>query len=395
MSHAFAPSETEAEAERAPLAADSAEATLPLRSEGPFPSGSSFHQALVEEGFSPAQVQAMIDDVRPVYNLARVRAGHRLMIERDREGSLAALEYDIDEEEFLRIEPDSQGGYRADRLAFDFRLEEFQIEGVIESSLWNSILQQGGDSQLVMMIANLFQWDVDFTTAQPGDSFSVIVQRRFKEGEPAGYGDILAGRYSSGSKDFYAFLFHHPERGKNIYYDRDGQAVRKAFLKVPFAFNPRVTSGYSYSRFHPIHKVRRPHLGVDYGAPYGTPVLASASGRVILAGRNGGFGKMVRVRHANGYVTGYAHLSRIAVKVGQAVQQGQMVGRVGSTGVSTGPHLDYRVQDRSGRYINPRQMISWPSDKPLEEKHLPAFKRLRDAFQVRIMPQRIEGCEVT
>lgn len=348
---------------------------------------------MVDAGFHPSEVQAMIDSVRPVYNLARVRAGHRLLIER-RGTTLSVLEYDISDEEYLRIESDAQGGYRARRLPYSFQTREVQIEGVIRSSLWNSILEQGGDSQLVMMIANLFQWDVDFTIAQPGDSFSIIVEKRYKEGRPAGYGDILAGRFSSGGKDFHAFLFHHPDRGKKIYYNRQGEAVRKAFLKVPFAFNPRVTSGYSYSRFHPVHKVYRPHLGVDYGAPTGTPVLSSAAGRVVLAGRNGGFGKMVKIRHPNGYTTGYAHLSRILVKGGQAVEQGQVVGRVGSTGVSTGPHLDYRVQDQSGRYINPRQMISWPSDKPLEEKHLPAFQDVRDLYLMRLLPWPMEGCEV-
>ena len=160
--------------------------------------------------------------------------------------------------------------------------------------------------------------------------------------------------------------------------------MRNAFLKVPFSFDPRITSRFSHSRYHPILKKRRPHLGVDYGAPRGTPVLAAGAGRVIFAGRKGGFGKLVRVRHPNGYTTGYAHLSRIGVNRGQEVDQGQRIGRVGSTGLSTVPHLDYRVPDQKGRFINPRNVSALPSDKPLDKKYWDQFVVVRDHFEERL-----------
>ena len=181
---------------------------------------------------------------------------------------------------------------------------------------------------------------------------------------------------------YYAFLFEDPQsRGC---YQENGDGVRRPFLRVPFAFDRRVTSRFSHSRYHPILKIRRPHLGVDYGAPRGTPVLASADGTVISAGRKGGFGNLVRVRHPNGYVTGYAHLSRMDVRRGQRVKQGERIGRVGTTGLSTAPHLDYRVQNRSGQYINPIELAALPSDKGVEKEYLNQFVLLRDELMERL-----------
>ena len=157
------------------------------------------------------------------------------------------------------------------------------------------------------------------------------------------YGEILAVQFVHRAGTYSAFLFENPQsRG---YYQENGDGVRRPFLRAPFAFDRRITSRFSHSRYHPILKIRRPHLGVDYGAPRGTPVLASADGTVISAGRKGGFGNLVRVRHPNGYVTGYAHLSRMDVRRGQRVKQGERIGRVGTTGLSTAPHLDYRVPE--------------------------------------------------
>lgn len=376
---------------QAPAAA--APPTQPAVVEEPFPNNSSLHQVLQQGGMEAASIHQLIEQVRPVYNLAHVKAGHRLLLAGLADSGLDRLEYDIDEDEFLVVERDQQG-YHARRQAFEFRLDEVLVEGEISSTLWSSLISQGERDGLVMALADVFQWDVDFTSVQPGDSYSVLVDKKYREGEFVKYGDIRAARFTSSGKSFYAFLYQLPESGKKVYYDHRGEAVRKAFLKVPFHFNPGITSGYSYSRFHPIYKVRRPHLGVDYGAPAGTPVLASASGRVVRAGWNGGFGKQVLVRHPNGFTTGYAHLSRIEVRAGQSVGQGQLIGRVGSTGTATGAHLDYRVQDASGRYLNPRKMISWPSDKPIESRYWRDFLAVRDGYLRRLDPALAWGCEL-
>ena len=196
------------------------------------------------------------------------------------------------------------------------------------------------------------------------------------------YGEILAVQFVHRAGTYSAFLFKNPQsRG---YYQENGDGVRRPFLRAPFAFDRRITSRYSHSRYHPILKIRRPHLGVDYGAPRGTPVLASADGTVISAGRKGGFGNLVRVRHPNGYVTGYAHLSRMDVRRGQRVKQGERIGRVGTTGLSTAPHLDYRVQNRSGQYINPTELAALPSDKGVEKEYFNQFVLLRDELMERL-----------
>lgn len=360
--------------------------------ETPFPRNSSLHQVLIGLGAAPARIHQLVSEVRPVYNLARVRAGHRLAVGIDPQGGFTKLEYDISDEEFLLVET-LDDGFRAERRQRPFQQREQLVQGCIDTSLWQSLIDSGEGPQMAAALASVFQWDVDFSSLQKGDSYSAIVEKRFREGSFVKYGRILAARITSGSKDFHAFLFRD-SLGQEAYFDDQGKAVRKAFLKAPFSFNPRVTSGFSYRRFHPVHKKWRPHLGVDYGAPVGTPVLASAAGKVTYAGRKGGFGKYVKIRHPNGFATSYGHLSRIEVRSGQAVAQGQRIGRVGATGVVTGPHLDYRVQNRAGRFLNPRKVIALPSDKPVEREHWSEFAAVRDAFLRRLNEIRPQGCEL-
>jgi murein DD-endopeptidase MepM/ murein hydrolase activator NlpD len=241
---------------------------------------------------------------------------------------------------------------------------------------------QGESPQLIESLHQILQWDIDFTAIWPKESFKLIVEKKYLDGEFVKYGEILAVQFVHRAGTYSAFLFENPQsRG---YYQENGDGVRRPFLRAPFAFDRRVTSRFSHSRYHPILKIRRPHLGVDYGAPRGTPVLASADGTVISAGRKGGFGNLVRVRHPNGYVTGYAHLSRMDVRRGQRVKQGERIGRVGTTGLSTGPHLDYRVQNRSGQYINPTELAALPSDKGVEKEYFNQFVLLRDELMERL-----------
>ncbi len=339
--------------------------------------------------FGPPDIYRLIEDTQSVYNLHRIKAGNRIVLERFLDGSFRALEYHIDNEEYLLVssEPD---GYVASRHQHPFELVEEEFYGQIQTSLWNTLISQGEKATLVDTLFHIFAWDINFTEIQPNDSVKLIMKKRYqKERDFFVYGDIEAVHFEHEGKPFQAFLFEDPETGKKGHFDREGNSVKKALLKVPFSYNPRITSGFSYSRFHPILKKRRPHLGVDYGAPAGTPVKAAGAGRVILAGRNGGYGKMVKVRHANGFMTSYAHLSRIQVRRGAHVRQGDTIGKVGSTGLSTGPHLDYRVQNKRGKYLNPRRLTSLPV-KPLPAKHRKAFESVRDALLERLesIPER-------
>lgn len=347
------------------------------RIEDVIPRRSSLQEVLFQFGFSPADLHALIRDVRDVYNLNRIRAGNSFAVERLEDGTFKRFEYQINDEEYLVVEPDLDR-YVGAKHQHEFDVVVESLYGEIESSLWQALISRGETDKLVHLVHEVLQWDIDFTRIQRKDSFKLIFEKKYLNGELVKYGEMIAVEFNSGGRSFYAFVFEDPEDGRKKYYDDKGNAVRKALLKVPFKFDPRITSGFSHSRYHPILKRRRPHLGVDYGAPHGTPVLAAGSGVVIFAGTDGGYGKVVRIRHPNGYVTGYAHLSRIGVRRGQTVQQGQTIGRVGSTGLATGPHLDYRVQEPGGRYINPTKVSALPSDKPVDKRYWDQFVAVRD-----------------
>ena len=331
-------------------------------------------------GISSEEVQTLVQDVRSEYNLNRIIVGHRFAIETSESGSLRSFDYDISDEEYLSVRPES-GQFKVARHRYDLEVVVEEFYGSIERSLWQTIIDGGETARLVYKLTQILQWDIDFTSIQRGDDFKLIVEKKYRGGEFVKYGEIFGVEFNSGGRSFFGFRFENAETGKTRYYDEKGYLVRKTLLKVPFDFDPRITSSFSFSRYHPILRRRRPHLGVDYGAPRGTPVLASGSGIVIKAGTQGGYGKLVRIRHPNGYVTSYAHLSRIEVRRGRKVNQGQRIGRVGSTGLSTGPHLDYRVQDGNGRYVNPQNVSALPSDGPVDPRFWEDFVEVRDGLR--------------
>lgn len=264
---------------------------------------------------------------------------------------------------------------------------EFRVvRGTITSSLFEAVSAAGETDDLALAMADLFQWDIDFhREVQPGDSFAVLCERLQAESRTVGYGPIVAASYTGSGRTYTAFRFA-PQGAAPGYYDAQGRALRKLFLRAPLKLS-RITSRFSKSRMHPVLGKRLPHWGVDYGAPVGTPVMVTAGGTVSLVGVRGGGGKTVQVRHPGGYVTAYLHLSRYAsgIRSGVRIEQGQVIGYVGSTGLSTGPHLDYRIT-LNGRYINPLTLGRDPSP-PLPQAELPRFsawvervRPLLDAF---------------
>lgn len=230
-----------------------------------------------------------------------------------------------------------------------------------------------------MRLAQIFGYDLDFyTDPRKGDTFRVVVEKkRYTSGEAANYGRILAAEYINGGKKYQALLFHDPE-GRPAYYTGDGKSLQKSFLKSPLKFGAPVTSHFSKSRFHPVLKVYRAHLGTDYGAPTGTPVQTIGSGKVVFAGRKGGDGNMVQVVHTNGYETMYLHLSKIYVHAGEHVEIGKMIGLVGMTGLATGPHLDFRIEQR-GQFLNFEKLGLPPSD-PVSKKNWAEFASVREQW---------------
>ena len=286
-------------------------------------------------------------------------------------GRLETLAVMFDRRNELHLVATAEGIF-SERVERPLTSEVVRLEGVVESSLFGAVDAAGGGAELAVRMAQIYQWDIDFLRdLRKGDRFVVVADRQTVDGEFFGWGTIFAARFVNGERTLDAVVYPD-DVGRLGYYDLNGHPLRKQFLRSPLKFS-RVTSSFSMNRYHPVLKRRMPHYGVDYGAPVGTPVHATSDGTVTRAGRNGGAGNMVTVRHTNGYETNYLHLSRYGkgVRRGARVGQGQVIGYVGSTGLSTGPHLDYRVK-LNGRWINPLT-ISSPPVKPLAEERLQRY----------------------
>jgi murein DD-endopeptidase MepM/ murein hydrolase activator NlpD len=322
---------------------------------------------------SPRGVDDLVRVARPLYDLARLTTGNAFDLTVGGEG-LLAFSYVIDELRTLRVHRNGDGlEAQVHRRSYQTRTES--AAGVIRSSLFGAVEETGEEAQLAVDLAQIFEWDVDFNTElQPGDSFRVVVDKMYLEGAFSRYGPIRSAELRRGTRVIRAVRFEGS--GRPEYYTPEGVPLRKTFLRSPLKFS-RISSRFSKARFHPILKVFRPHLGVDYAAPSGTPVRAAADGVVSQAGWHGGYGKVVRLRHARGLQTLYGHLSRITVKVGQRVGQGDLIGNVGTTGLSTAPHLDYRTL-RDGVFVNPLT-IQPPPPEPLSAALRPAFDEVRMA----------------
>ena len=249
----------------------------------------------------------------------------------------------------------------------------------IKTSLWNDMLAAGISPLLIVDLADVYAWTVNFFGLQAGDRFRVIFDQTVCDGEVVRIDGIEFAIYDSGSFQAPAIRFDQGDGGGK-YWNEKGESMRKAFLKAPLRYN-RISSRFTYHRKHPISGVVRPHTAVDYAAPTGTPVHSIGDGTVTLCGWDGsGGGNRIKIRHMNGYETCYMHLSKFAsgIKAGSRVSQGQTIGYVGSTGHSTGPHLDFRVW-KDGTPVDPLKMISPPSE-PLRSENLDSLKKLYSAY---------------
>jgi murein DD-endopeptidase MepM/ murein hydrolase activator NlpD len=338
------------------------------------PPRTTFSDFLSDNGFEASTIQKLVQDTRPVYNLAKVRAGNQVTLITSEEGGLKEIGYEIDPEHILWIRNQSSG-FGASVREIPFVTKVAAVSGTVHSSLFNAMEDQGEQDQLALNFADIFAWDFDFNTdTQNGDQFKVILQKKFLNGKLAGYGKILAAEYDSGGQHYQALLFRDPD-GKPAYYAPDGKAVKKAFLRSPLRFAAPITSRFSYHRFHPILKRYRPHLGIDYGVPVGTRVQTVGDGTVVFAGWDRGGGREVKIRHAMGYETFYLHLSRILVRRGQRVHQGQTIARSGRSGLATGPHLDFRIEQH-GRFRN-FLALKLPPARSVSRKDWPDFEKVR------------------
>lgn len=340
------------------------------------PARLQFAAVLQGFGIDPLTATRLTASAEPVFDLRHLRAGNQISIGRSILGELREVRYRIDTDRVLTIAP------RGDNFHSEIQTipSETQVAGVtgqVRGSLFEAVVDAGEKPELAMRLADIFGWDLDFyTDPRPGDTFRVVVEKKvLSNGEPASYGRILAAEYNNEGRSYRAVLFHD-SLGHPAYYTPDGKSMKKAFLHSPLKFAAPITSHFSLHRFHPILKEYRPHLGIDYGAPTGTPVQTIGDGRVIFAGPKGGSGNLIEIQHSNGDTTYYMHLSRILVRNGQRVEQGERIGLVGMTGLATGPHLDFRIQ-RRGEFLNFERLPLPPSD-PVAKTDWAEFVAMRD-----------------
>jgi murein DD-endopeptidase MepM/ murein hydrolase activator NlpD len=329
--------------------------------------------ALGRGGVSGQDAAEIAAALRRVVDVRRLRPGERIVLARRGDGRPAAVTYWRSPAERFAVRQTADGrGWTAEpmRVSVDTRIEF--VGGRVEDSLFASVERLGERPSLARSFVGLLEWDFDFAAdALPGDRFDMLVEKRYVDGAFAGYGDILVARYETAERAPLTAVRFAGADGRAEFFDASGRSVRKMFLRAPLDFT-RVTSGFSHARRHPVLGGLRPHLAIDYGAPMGTPVRSVADGVVEAAGWRGGYGISVTVRHGRGYRTMYNHLSRALVSRGQRVRQRDVIARVGSTGLSTGPHLDYRVISH-GRFVNPLGEKFVPGT-PVPRERLRAFQ---------------------
>lgn len=317
-------------------------------------------------------------DIHRLRNLYPGRPYRILLDDNDRINSFI---YWIDDDNILNITR-TEAGFNAEKVAVDYEKRIIHIGGEVNDNLISSMGEVREGLTLALNISDIFAWDIDFTSdLRNGDTFKVVVEGLYLDGEFKKYGDILSLEFINNGNTYQAYRFEN--EGKADYYNSDGRTLRRTFLKAPLSFR-RISSNFSKGRFHPILKRYRPHHGLDYAAPTGTPVSAVGSGTIIFSGIKGQYGKLVIIKHPNGYKSYYGHLSRIDrnIKKGAKVDQGQLIGLVGATGLATGPHLHYelRIKDKA---VNPLT-VNLPRGKSIPAKGMTEFRQFKKEMDSRM-----------
>ena len=349
-----------------------------LIKEGSMCEGDILGDILVENGLTYTQAYNITNQLKKVFNVRRCGIGDKWKIYFDKDGNFVKFVYQHGPVDYYVVRYDKEKGcYNVKKKKIKAEKKLVGAKGKIQSSLYESMRKIGINPEIIIQFAEIFSSKVDFfTDCRNGDEFAILWNSYTHNGEILQNLHICAAMYKSEYSTYYAFYFKL-ENGKSGYYDEKGKSVESAFLKAPLHYR-RISSYFSYRRFHPILKIYRPHLGIDYAAPYGTPVSAIGDGRVIFAGwTKNGYGIAVKIKHPNGYISYYGHLSRIkkGIRAGKLVKKGQVIGYVGATGLATGPHLDFRLK-KNGRFINFLK-LKMPPSYPLPSKYLDEFEKVK------------------
>lgn len=355
--------------------------------------GDTLLEALSRHGVAASTVAVIVREMKPHFDFRRARPGHRYRLERGEDGALLSFRYDVSAHERYEMVQRDGGGFDTRGAKRGMVRQQARLAGIVATTLHDAIADLGERPELAARFANIFAWDVDFAKGtRPGDEFHLLYERNYvaREGGEGGLryvgpGRVLAARYTSAGGRTHEAIYYETAPGVGSYYRPDGGSVQEAFLAAPVKYT-RITSAFTQARFHPILRRTRPHPGIDYAAPAGTPVWAVASGRVTHVGWMGGYGRLVKVQHADGYESYYAHLSSFApgLRVGQTVNQKQVIGKVGSSGLSTGPHVCFRIT-RHGKFVNPTS-TRIPTGDRIAGRQRQDFETVRDARLAQLGP---------
>ena len=335
----------------------------------------TFSDILLNYNVGYSTIDFVVKNYNNVFDFRKIVSGNRyhVYVTQDSIPKLDYLVYEKNPIDYVVVDlKDSANAYAGSKKV---EIKTRTVEGTIYNSLYQTMVDNEVNPELVIKLSEVFAWQIDFYRIQKGDSFKVIFQEEYVDGKPIGIGNIIGAYFNQSGEAYYAINFD--QDGKNEFFDENGKSLRKAFLKAPVKFS-RITSRYSLHRYHPIEHRVKPHLGTDYAAPTGTPILSTGDG-VVTEAQYGRFnGNFVKIRHNSVYSTQYLHMSHIAkgIHPGVHVKQGQVIGYVGMTGEATGPHVCYRFW-KNGAQVDPfRQKI--PSAHPIDPKYLPEFNKVKN-----------------
>ncbi len=342
--------------------------------------GESIYLSLKRGGVSDRATLELTNSLQSVMNLKRSLLGDSYFVNLDSTGAIERFEYTPGIEETIIAERlEGKLISRKEHMPLDRSIRA--TGGMIEDNLYSAIVDLEGRKAGILverLAEEIFGWDIDFSSdPRPGDRFGMVFEEYFRDGQFIRYGIILSAEYRSRKKIHRAVYYEDPQ-GNRGYYNPDGSAKRKMFLKLPLEYFKRVSSGYTHRRFHPILKRYLPHFGIDYAASVGTPIRATADGVISYKGWKGPNGRLIKIKHKRGYESSYGHIYRYhkGIKKGKKVKQGQVIGYVGSSGRSTGPHLDYRLK-KNGEFINPQKENILTAD-PVGKEYVSNFLAVKD-----------------
>lgn len=339
-------------------------------SRGTVPEGGTLYTCLRKEGLSDNEIWQVEKSLKPIFDFRKCFTNDKYELIKSTAGFFQGFKY-YRGTNVYEVNKSTYGKLVAQQGKIPLKKNIVGIKGKIDSSLWEAMQAQGVGPEVILNFAEIFSWQIDFLTEPRGGDTYKLIWERYSNDEMNIDGKILAAQYCGKETSLHTAI-----RFKNQYYDLKGKSLQKQFLRAPLSYR-RISSYFSYRRFHPILRYWRPHLGIDYAAPIGTPVVSVADGTVVYKGWKGGYGRFIKIRHNAVYYTTYGHFSRYAknIRRGTKVKQGQLIGYVGSTGLSTGPHLDFRVK-KNGKFVNFLK-LKFPSKSRISKKYQTEFTRIK------------------